>query len=226
MDRRSWVSVLSLAIGSMAVADAGSRPPTNSQHEAGWRGHASEIVADSPMPDPAVMDRHFADGHAWIIDGGLAWGIGLSDAVVFVPHGFVHARENVPPVLWSAASYTRAAVVHDYLYWAQPCTRLQADNLLMIAMKEAGVPWLKRQWVYRTVRLQGEATWHRNARERALGVPRFNPYGGTPAGTSWPQLRAKMFRDGVRDIRYQVPDGFCRHGDSQDVPEPAAPAPP
>ena len=40
--------------------------------------------------------------------------------------------------------YTRAAVIHDYLYWAQPCTREQSDNLLMIAMKESGVSWFRR----------------------------------------------------------------------------------
>ena len=156
-----------------------------------------------------------------MIDGGLAWGIGFSDAVVFVPHGFVHDRAGVPSVLWSLASYTRAAVVHDWLYWAQPCSRLQADNLLMIAMKEAGVPWMQRQLIYRAVRLQGPAIWKRNAEERRLGMPRFNPYGYVPDNMNWPELRARMFHDGIRDVRYVIPGDYCRHGDSQEVPGPS-----
>ena len=162
----------------------------------------------------------FPDGQAWMIDGGLAWGIGFSDAVVFVPHGFVHDRAGVPSVLWSLASYTRAAVVHDWLYWAQPCSRLQADNLLMIAMKENGVSWMRRQLVYRAVRLQGQAIWRRNAEERQLGMPRINPYGYVPDNMNWPELRARMFREGVRDVRYVVPNDYCRHGDSKEVPGP------
>ena len=162
----------------------------------------------------------FPDGQAWMIDGGLAWGIGFSDAVVFVPRGFVHHRAGVPSVLWSLASYTRAAVVHDWLYWAQPCSRLQADNLLMIAMKENGVPWMRRQLVYTAVRLQGHAIWRRNAQERELGMPRINPYGYVPDNMNWPELRAKMFREGVRDVRYVLPDDYCRLGDSQEVPGP------
>lgn len=169
------------------------------------------------QPDTA-RPREFPDGMAWTIEGGLAWGIGLSDAVVFVPHGFVHDRGGVPPILWRLASYTRAAVVHDYLYWAQPCSRLQADNLLMIAMKESGVPWPKRQMVYLGVRLQGASVWQRNADERAVGLPRFNPYGYVPENMTWPQLRTRMFHEGIRDVHYLVPDDYCRYGDSQEVP--------
>jgi len=163
----------------------------------------------------------FPDGQAWMIDGGMAWGIGFSDDVVFVPHGFVHDRAGVPSLLWSLASYTRAAVVHDWLYWSQPCSRLQADNLLMIAMKENGMPWMQRQLVYAAVRVQGQAIWRRNAEERRLGLPRFNPYGYVPDNMNWPELRARMFREGVRDVRYVVSNGYCRHGDTQEVPGPS-----
>lgn len=109
-------------------------------------------------------------------------------------------------------------MVHDYLYWAQPCSRLQADNLLMIAMKQAGVPWVRRQLVYRGVRAQGAAVWRRNADERAIGMPHINPYRHAPDGLTWPQLRARIFHRGIRDVRHAVPDRFCRYGNRRDFP--------
>lgn len=56
-----------------------------------------------------------------VIEGRLAWGVGTTGVVVFVPQAFVHDRTSVPPALWSLASHTNAAVIHDSLYWAQPC---------------------------------------------------------------------------------------------------------
>lgn len=164
--------------------------------------------------------REFPDGQAWMLESGMAWGIGFTDAAIFVPQGFVHDRESVPAIVWSLIGRTRPAVIHDYLYWAQPCTRLQADNLLMIAMKEAGVPWMTRQLVYRTVRLQGESLWSRNAVSRELGWPRLNPYGYVPDNLTWSQLQARMFHEGIRDVVYEVPDHFCHFGNSQQVPGP------
>lgn len=202
--RHRWLLLLvAVAFGSVANAQEtevhGSDPRTGGQH---------------PIERLAV----FPDGQAWTIEDGLAWGIGGSNAVVYVPPGFVHDRGGVPPMLWALASYTRAAIIHDYLYWAQPCSRLQADNLLMIALKEAGAPWLRRQLIYRAVRLQGEAIWRRNAWERTSGWPRLNPYGHVPGNMKWPELRTKMFHEGVRDVSYTVSDDYCHYGNTRHVP--------
>lgn len=208
--RGAWL--LLAAVGGFAPADiASAREPT-----------AKPAPERASNASAVARPRQFPDGQAWTIEGGLAWGIGFSNAVVFVPHGFVHDRAGVPPALWSLASYTRAAIVHDWLYWAQPCSRLQADNLLMIAMKETGMSWWRRQMVYRGVRIQGEAVWQRNAEERAKGLPRINPYGYVPDNLTWPQLRARMVREGVRDLPYVDPGHFCRYGNSQQVPGPPA----
>ena len=208
--RGAWLLLAAMGIGGFAPADfASAREPTD------------KLVPERTSNASAVArPRQFPDGQAWTIEGGLAWGIGFSNAVVFVPHGFVHDRAGVPPALWSLASYTRAAIVHDWLYWAQPCSRLQADNLLMIAMKESGISWWRRQMVYRGVRMQGEAVWRRNAEERAKGLPRINPYGYVPDNLTWRQLRARMIREGVRDLPYVDPGLYCRFGDSQQVPGP------
>lgn len=210
----SWLVTMATAIGigSLAVVDGG-RP-------GGQMPHSSDGDASSGVERPAAQARilDFPDGQAWTIAGGFAWSVGSTGAVVFVPQGFVHDRTSVPPALWSLASHTNAAVIHDYLYWAQPCSRLQSDNLLMIAMKQSDVPWLKRQLVYRAVRVQGGPVWRRNADERAIGMPRINPYGHVPDNLTWPQLRARMFHEGIRDVSHAASDSYCRFGDSQHVP--------
>ncbi|MDQ3287544.1 MAG: DUF1353 domain-containing protein [Pseudomonadota bacterium] len=182
----------------------------------GSGGSGSDVAVAGPQAPERTVE--FPDRRAWTVQGGLAWAIGNSNKVIFVPRGFVHDSTSVPPTLWSLASHTDAAVVHDYLYWAQPCSRLQSDNLLMIAMEQAGVAWVRRQLVFRAVRAEGEAVWRRNADERAIGMPRINPYGHVPEGLTWPQLRARMFHDGIRDVRHEVSDEFCRLGNTREAP--------
>lgn len=205
---------MGVAMGICSFAMAGSGRPAD--RIAAPRATEASSGRERPAAKARIQD--FRDGQAWTVEGGLAWSVGSTGVVIFVPQGFVHDRTSVPPVLWSLASHTNAAVVHDYLYWAQPCSRLQSDNLLMIAMKQSNVPWWKRQLVYRAVRAQGGSVWRRNADERAIGMPRINPYGYVPDDLTWPQLRARMFHEGVRDVTPAVSDSHCWLGDSQDVP--------
>ena len=179
-------------------------------------------VAHAQAPPGTALEREFTDGEAWTVEAPMEWRIGETDTVLVVPKGFVHDKASVPRALWSffpkSGPYTRAAVIHDYLYWAQPCSREQADNLLMIAMKESGVSWFRRKVVYRGVRLGGGSAWSKNAEERTRGLPRFNPYGGVPGNVTWPQLRERLLREGRRDPELPRVVEYCRYGDSQEVP--------
>ena len=91
-------------------------------------------AAHAQAPPGTALEREFADGDAWTVEAPMEWRIGETDTVLVVPKGFVHDKASVPRALWSffpkSGPYTRAAVIHDYLYWAQPCSRGQADNLL------------------------------------------------------------------------------------------------
>lgn len=203
---------MAIGVGSAAMAESGQPADPIAVKAAPEASSAGERTA------VRARASDFPDGQAWTVEGGLAWSVGSTGVVIFVPQGFVHDRTSVPPALWSLASHTNAAVVHDYLYWAQPCSRLQSDNLLMIAMKQGDVPWLKRQLVYRAVRAQGGSVWRRNADERAIGMPRINPYGYVPDNLPWPQLRARMFHEGIRDVTPDLSNSYCWLGDSQDVP--------
>lgn len=85
-----------------------------------------------------------------------------SRGVITVPKGFLTDGASVPKMFWSIfdpfGEYFRAAVLHDFLYSTQGCawlTRKECDDLFKEAMFNAGVPWVKRDLIYRTVRMFG-----------------------------------------------------------------------
>ena len=98
--------------------------------------------AKEAPPSPTV--RPFGNNKEWALTEEMIYVVGNTDARIVVPKGFVTDFASIPQSLWSFGlsphgQYSRAAVVHDFLYWAQPCTREQADRLLVIAMKESRV---------------------------------------------------------------------------------------
>lgn len=149
---------------------------------------------------------------------------GNSHRSVTVPAGFVHDFASVPslatPFVPTHGPYNRAAIVHDFLYWTEPCTRLQADNLFLISMIEAGVSPIRRWGIYRAVRLGGWAAWSANREERSMGLPRVVPEDRLPfpADAKWSHFRASLFDEGVRDSVVVKDKSFCDIGNSTAVP--------
>ena len=62
--------------------------------------------------------------------------IGRSSEIITIPKGFVTDLTSIPRFFWSAfpksGPYMSAAILHDYLYWDQRCTREQADRIFDI----------------------------------------------------------------------------------------------
>lgn len=89
---------------------------------------------------------------------------------ITVEAGFDTDYASVPRLFWAIyppdGSYTEAAIVHDYLYWFQPCTRAQADGVFMEGMTALGLPWARRQLLYRSVRAGGWIAWKNNQQKR------------------------------------------------------------
>lgn len=169
--------------------------------------------------------KEFADGKNWLLMEDVPYYAGQTQEHVVVPAGFVHDGASIPRSLHSALSkqgrYSRPAMVHDYLYWSQVCTRAQADNLLLIAMKETAVSKADRWLIYKSVRLGGGKAWKDNAADRQSGMPRVIPaeYRKLPNDDTWPQYRAHLFSQGVRDPPMVGPSpGFCAQGDATHVP--------
>ena len=124
-------------------------------------------VPQSPLAKP-FNDMNF------LLKEDMHYKVGNSGITITVPKGFVTDFASIPWELWSwlptIGPYARGAVIHDWLYWEQVCTREQSDNLLMIAMKESAVSVLKRDAIYLGVRKAGQGAWAGNAVERQAGL--------------------------------------------------------
>lgn len=85
--------------------------------------------------------------------------------LIDIPKGFITDLASVPKLFRNICNtygknYTRAAVVHDYLYahgWAMGFSRKDCDDIFLEIMKERGVNFIKRQLMYKMVRLFGSS---------------------------------------------------------------------
>jgi hypothetical protein len=182
------------------------------------------IVKNLPLPEV----KPFSDHQDWMLVKDLIYTIGETETQIIVPAGFVSDFASVPG--WAQAisfgkltphgEYSRAAIVHDFLYWAQPCTRLQADNLFMIAMKESGVDETTRGRFYNAVRSdQVDKVWKRHAKERKDGLFKVIPseLRDLPPIT-WQDYRKALAKNPkAKDPMFGAVD-YCGLGDTTDIP--------
>lgn len=182
---------------------------------------ASAIVVMPPSP----ATRGFLESEGFLLLEDYTYEIGDSGKVITVPAGFVTDFASIPfpvrGILPSQGYYSRGAVIHDFLYWSQLCTREQADNLLWIAMKESDVPAWKRQAVYWGVNIGGDSAWDDNARARKANVPRVVPaaHYGLVHKMTWKAARRKLIADRVTDPLFKVDPRACKLGDARVVPK-------
>jgi hypothetical protein len=178
----------------------------------------------APQPIPAPVLKPFADNRDWVLMENLRYQIGQTSTVIVVPRGFVTDFASIPQAFWSFGlsahgRYSKAAIVHDYLYWTQGCSREQADNLLMIAMKESRVDTGQRVAIYEGVRLGGGQPWLNNADERQKGLVRVLPEASLDFGPEvlWRDYRTTLV-PGVATDSEAVPPAYCVFGNTTDVP--------
>ena len=95
---------------------------------------------------------------------------------IVIPAGFWTDFASVPRMFWSIlppfGEYTRAAVLHDFLYYAQninglPITRAWADKAFLDGMKYLGVNWITRYTMYSAVRMGGIFAWNKYKKDRS-----------------------------------------------------------
>jgi hypothetical protein len=88
---------------------------------------------------------------------------------VVIPKGFSCDFASVPrlPLAYLLAGGTahKAAVVHDWLYRENGCTRKQADETFLEAMKVTGISAWRRRIMYWGVRVGAGMVWDRYRRE-------------------------------------------------------------
>jgi hypothetical protein len=183
-------------------------------------------VTWSQAPPPSPLVQAFGDNKFWIVVRDMEYKIGSTSARIVVPKGFVTDFASIPPALWSLGlsphrQYSRAAVIHDYLYWSQGCTRPQSDRLLVIAMKESNVSDFDELVVYQGVDRFGARPWNENAVERNAGLPRIIPeIYLSPADPNilWPTYREMLIKQGINDPPFEQNPTYCAYGDTTTVP--------
>ena len=175
------------------------------------------------MP-PAPHTVAFLDGTQFLITRPYRYPVGGSGVAVDVPTGFVTDYASIPAPLRGLferqGRYSRAALVHDYLYWSQTCSRGQTDNLFWIAMKESGVSAFQRRRIFEGVRVGGGVAWRDNRRQRDAKEPRIVPEDRLAMADSltWGQARTALRSEGVLDPPFSDDVRVCALGDKRQVP--------
>jgi hypothetical protein len=97
---------------------------------------------------------------------------------ILVPEGFCTDLASVPQAFWSLlpknGRHVYAAIIHDYLYWRQKTSRIEADEILKLTMIEEKVAWWKIDSIYLAVRsAEAQSAWDDNKRAKDAGQMRF-----------------------------------------------------
>src|SRR5450755_1916345 len=140
------------------------------------------VALHAQQTPPSVPLLGVGNNRTWIVVTPLTYRIGDTTDKIVVPAGFVTDLASIPSAFWGpplfmtpAGQYSRASIIHDYLYWTQKCTRDQADRLLVIAMKESRVSTFDELTIYEGVHVGGESAWNNNAKAASRGFPRILP---------------------------------------------------
>jgi hypothetical protein len=141
----------------------------------------------------------FADGTYWFLTRPLIYEVGDTGVIVEVPTGFVTDFTSIPRPFWSFlpqwGSYGPPAVVHDFLYWDQKCSREQADKIFLAAMKESDVGAFREYLIHKAVRWGGSFSWSSNRKLKGNGDIRVIPEDQIPIKTphvTWEKYHEKL----------------------------------
>ncbi len=183
------------------------------------------LLLSSCVTSTAPTLQPFADAKDWVLVQDMTFQFTDAKQSITVPKGFVTDFASIPRAFWSLGyspldRYSKAAIVHDYLYWSQVCSKAQADTILSLAMKESGVSPLKAATVYEGVRLGGSVAWNANKKARAKQIPRVIPwrYLNFPEHLTWAQYQMQLMADKVQDPAFAANPEFCKLGDPKPTP--------
>lgn len=114
------------------------------------------------------LELEYIDGRQWRVTQPFRYQTEAGKTIT-VPMGFVTDFASIPRGLWNVMPPTstcgEAAVVHDFAYTQQCCTRAEADAILYEAMGVIHATRWTRWTVYAGVRLGGWGIWRRHTAE-------------------------------------------------------------
>jgi Protein of unknown function (DUF1353) len=182
-------------------------------------------IAQQPMV-PVPMTP-FGDGQDSMLTQNLQYQVLQTTFIIVVPAGFVTDFASTPRALWSVipptGRYQLAAVVHDFLYWDQGCTREQADAVFRVAMTESNVKPFERDLMWQAVRRFGQSAWDGNAAAKQGGKPRIVPAANMnlPALVTWPDYQTQLMMQGIRpELTPPTSPMYCPAGTNAPLPSP------
>lgn len=173
-----------------------------------------KLTADDPITDLSLPPFYrFRDGN-YVLGQTFKFTVAGTHAPIVVPAGFVTDFASIPAPftpMFAKDAHDLPALVHDFLYWTQSCSRSQADKVLLRALREVGVPDVKSEAIYWSVHLAGMFAWKENASDRAAGLPRVipGPLDHLPIAT-WESFRTELR---ARHVRLDTPEkqpAYCR----------------
>jgi hypothetical protein len=112
----------------------------------------------------------YIDGRKWKVLSDVEFLSDVLQGVVVVKAGRITDFASIPRGLWNLyppTKYAAPATVHDELYTEQTCSRQEADEVFLEALKVDGVPYLRRYAFYWALRAAGWAAWNSHKRANA-----------------------------------------------------------
>jgi hypothetical protein len=138
----------------------------------------SNAHAQTQPIDPQLTPRSVAriGKNVFVVTKPLFFRLRDGDDTLAVPVGFLTDLASIPKALhWWHGKVDEsmgAAIVHDYLYWYQPCERDEADAVMYMGMLGANTGRRTREWIYRAVSDRGLQSYERNRQRRDSGEVR------------------------------------------------------
>lgn len=115
------------------------------------------------------LDVRKIGANRWRLTSPLRYEVAPS-RIIEVPAGFYTDFASIPRFMYLTTppigAYDAAAVLHDYLYFAQATTRAQADGIFRQAMADSGVSTYTRTKMWLAVRVFGGGIWERYAKDK------------------------------------------------------------
>lgn len=172
--------------------------------------------------DQQPVLKPFAKANRFLLTQPLVIRVGEGRDSLVVPSGFVTDFASIPKRLRGFISklgpHLCPAIVHDYLYSEQVCTRAQADAIFLKMMEDLGVSWLTRRVMYWSVRWFGRSAWDQNTKWRMEGMPRIVPPNARefePSET-WSHYREYLTTvNGHYSPPPRISPGFCSYANGK-----------
>lgn len=161
-------------------------------------GSAGAQIQPKLATNPTRLQLFQGDGTNFVLVNSMFYEVKRTGQMITVPAGFVTDFASVP---WYGrwfinvlGKHSIPAIVHDYLYWEQRCTRDEADAILQEAMGEYSSSSIDQTVVFYAVKYGAQSAWDDNTKDRANGYIRVltGAYQNIPLNTDWDAYRKQL----------------------------------